>query len=89
MATITETWVKAGGWRPHLLQLMLITRRYCASSGKYADITMLVQECQCNLHVYMRSEPGLYRFAYLSRNRDAYVSAEWDLWSKEDEHVST
>ena len=41
------------------------------------------------MHAYVRSEPGLYRLALVERNRDAYVSNEWDLWSKEDdEHVS-
>ena len=89
MATITETWVKAGGSRDGLHDLMLIAKRHCTDAHRFATVTMAVQGCNCSVHAYVRSEPGLYRMAYVERNRDAYVSAEWDLWSKEDERVST
>ena len=89
MATITETWIKAGGSRDGLHDLMLIAKRHCINAQRFATVTMAAQGCQCSLHAYVRSEPGLYRLAYVERNRDAYVSAEWDLWSKEDERVST
>jgi hypothetical protein len=46
---------------------------------------MAMQSCGCPIHAYVRSEPGLYRLAHTERNRDAYVSNEWDLWSKEDD----
>lgn len=88
MATIAETWVKAGGSRTGLHELMLIARRHCTNAQRFATLTMAVQGCGCSLHAYVRSEPGLYRLAHVERNRDAYVSAEWDLWSKEDEVVS-
>ena len=89
MASITETWIKAGGSRDGLHDLMLITKRHCPNAQRFATVTMAVQGCGCSLHTYVRSEPGLYRVAYVERNRDAYVSAEWDLWSREDERVST
>ena len=90
MATIAETWIKAGGSIDGLHELMVIARRNCPHGRAFATSTMAVQSCGCPIHMYVRSEPGLYRLAHTERNRDVYVSNEWDLWSKEDdEHVST
>lgn len=90
MATIAETWVKAGGSIDGLAELITIARRNCPNGRSFATATMAVQSCKCPMHAYVRSEPGLYRLAHVERNRDVYVSTEWDLWSREDdEHVST
>ena len=89
MATIAETWVKAGGSIDGLAELITIARRNCPNGRSFATATMAVQSCKCAVHAYVRSEPGLYRLAHVERNRDAYVSNEWDLWSKEDDDVST
>ena len=85
MATIAETWIKAGGSEAGLHELMAIARRNCPNGRSYATSTMAVQSCGCPVHAYVRSEPGLYRLAHTERNRDAYVSNEWDLWSREDD----
>ena len=89
MATIASLWAKAGGSETGLHELMAIARLNCPNGRAFATSTMAVQSCGCPIHAYVRSEPGLYRLAHTERNRDAYVSNEWDLWSKEDdEHVS-
>ena len=90
MATIAETWVKAGGSIDGLAELVTIARRNCPDGRSYATATLAMRSCGCAIHAYVRSEPGLYRLAHVERNRDVYVSTEWDLWSREDdEHVST
>jgi len=85
MATIASLWAKAGGSESGLHELMAIARRNCPNGRSYATSTMAVQSCGCPVHAYVRSEPGLYRLAHVERNRDAYVSNEWDLWSREDD----
>jgi hypothetical protein len=85
VATIAETWIKAGGSESGLHELMAIARRNCSNGRSYPTSTMAVQSCGCPVHAYVRSEPGLYRLAHTERNRDAYVSSEWDLWSREDD----
>ena len=90
MATIAETWIKAGGSVDGLAELITIARRNCPHGRTFATSTLAVQSCRCPIHTYVRSEPGLYRLAHVERNRDAYVATEWDLWSREDdERVST
>jgi hypothetical protein len=88
MATIASLWTKAGGSIQGLHELTAIARRNCPNGQAFATSTMALQSCKCPIHTYVRSEPGLYRLAHTERNRDAYVSNEWDLWSKEDERVS-
>ena len=88
MATIASLWAKAGGSQSGLHELMAIARKNCPNGRAFATSTMAVQSCGCPVHAYVRSESGLYRLAHTERNRDAYVSNEWDLWSKEDERVS-
>jgi len=85
MATIASLWVKAGGSESGLHELMAIARKHCPNGRAFATSTMAMQSCGCPIHAYVRSEPGLYRLAHTERNRDAYVSNEWDLWSKEDD----
>ena len=85
MATIAERWIKAGGSIDGLAELMVIARRHCPNGRAFATSTMAVQSCGCPMHAYVRSEPGLYRLAHVARTRDAYVSNEWDLWSREDD----
>ena len=89
MATIASLWTKAGGSIEGLHELLVIARKHCPNGRAFATSTMAVQSCKCPIHTYVRSEPGLYRLAHVERNRDAYVSNEWDLWSKEDDDVST
>lgn len=89
MATIASLWAKAGGSETGLHELMAIARRNCPHGRAFATSTMAMQSCGCPIHTYVRSEPGLYRLAHTERNRDAYVSNEWDLWSKEDDDVPT
>lgn len=90
MATIASLWTKAGGSIEGLHELLVIARKHCPNGRAFATSTMAVQSCKCPIHTYVRSEPGLYRLAHVERNRDAYVSNEWDLWSKEDdERVSS
>jgi hypothetical protein len=82
--------MKAGGSIDGLHELMVIARRNCPHGRAFATSTMAVQSCGCPVHVYLRSEAGLHRLAYVEQRRDAYVSNEWDLWAKEDDgHVST
>jgi len=88
VATIASLWAKAGGSQSGLHELAAIARKNCPNGRAFATSTMAMQSCGCPVHAYVRSEPGLYRLAHTERNRDAYVSNEWDLWSKEDEHVS-
>ena len=88
MATIASLWAKAGGSQSGLHELAAIARKNCPNGRAFATSTMAMQSCGCPIHAYVRSEPGLYRLAHTERNRDAYVSNEWDLWSKEDERVS-
>ena len=88
MATIASLWAKAGGSQSGLHELAAIARKNCPNGRAFATSTMAMQSCGCPIHAYVRSEPGLYRLAHIERNRDAYVSNEWDLWSKEDERVS-
>ena len=71
MATIAETWIKAGGSIDGLHELMVIARRNCPHGRAFATSTMAVQSCGCPIHTYVRSEPGLYRLAHTERNRDA------------------
>jgi hypothetical protein len=85
MATIASLWAKAGGSQSGLHELAAIARRNCPNGRAFATSTMAMQSCGCPVHAYVRSEPGLYRLAHTERNRDAYVSNEWDLWSKEDD----
>jgi len=85
MATIASLWAKAGGSRSGLHELAAIARKHCPNGPAFATSTMAMQSCGCPIHAYVRSEPGLYRLAHTERNRDAYVSNEWDLWSKEDD----
>jgi len=89
VATIASLWAKAGGSQSGLHELAAIARKHCPNGRAFATSTMAMQSCGCPIHAYVRSEPGLYRLAHTERNRDAYVSNEWDLWSREDdEHVS-
>jgi len=88
VATIASLWAKAGGSQSGLHELAAIARKNCPNGRAFATSTMAMQSCGCPVHAYVRSEPGLYRLAHTERNRDAYVSNEWDLWSKEDERVS-
>ena len=85
MATIASLWAKAGGSQSGLHELAAIARKNCPNGRAFATSTMAMQSCGCPIHAYVRSEPGLYRLAHTERNRDAYVSNEWDLWSKEDD----
>jgi len=85
VATIASLWAKAGGSQSGLHELAAIARKNCPNGRAFATSTMAMQSCGCPIHAYVRSEPGLYRLAHTERNRDRYVSNEWDLWSKEDD----
>ena len=85
IAKMAELWIRAGGSVDGLAELITIARRNCSHGLSYATAATAAKSCDCAVHTYLRSEPGLYRLAYVERNRDAYVSNEWNLWCKEDD----
>jgi hypothetical protein len=56
MATIAETWIKAGGSIDGLHELMVIARRNCPHGRAFATSTMAVQSCGYKQLLYLKSK---------------------------------